>query len=168
MHSHDSLNVKVNRAISMLPNAGYGLFAKVEIPPQTTVCTYGGLLIAALDAKYKDPTYIVDFELGHGFKLIGDDLYGDLGCYANGEHHSNETLKRNAKFAINKTKKILPNNRGVFKVVSTKLIKKNEEIIINYGASYWSTVNKWNFAPIPVKPQSVTNRDERATKRRRL
>jgi hypothetical protein len=168
MQIHDMLNIKVHRAISLLPNAGFGLFAKVDIAKDSVVCTYGGRLIPLPDAKYEDPTYIVDFELGHGFKLVGDDLSGDLGCYANGEHHLNVDLKRNAKFAISKTKRILSHDRGMFKIIATRLIHKDEEIIINYGAGYWTTIGKWDPASPVMKPLAIQHRDQRAAKRRKV
>ena len=46
------------------------------------ICTYGGYLKDIADAKYMDPTYTVAFER-NGLKLIGDDMFGDMGHFAN-------------------------------------------------------------------------------------
>jgi hypothetical protein len=89
---------------------------------------------------------LFDFEMGHGYKLIGDNQMGDMGHYINGIHPFEMTskLNKNAKFNLNKTKKTLPNMRGYFYLVATKDIQAGEEIILDYGRGYWKAVAKWN------------------------
>ena len=76
-------NQLVYPAPSRIPNAGNGLFAKQAIAKGSIICTYGGRLVDSCEAQYLDPTYTVAFELGRGFKLIGDNDDGDLGHFAN-------------------------------------------------------------------------------------
>ena len=160
----NELNKKVYTAKSKIPNSGNGLFAKLNIDKGDVVCTYGGKLIAAADAKYTDPTYIASFEPGHGYKLVGDNEDGDMGHYANAVHPANDAVKQNAKFHFN-SKKQLPNLRGRFELIALQKIAKGEEIIVNYGPGYWNTMEKWNPNIISEKPKSAIARDERALRR---
>jgi hypothetical protein len=164
--AHDHLNCNVFVALSQLPDAGNGLFAKQFICKNDIICTYGGRLINEVDAKFENPTYIVDFEMGHGFKLLGDNLMGDMGIYVNGLHPLKAIPERkNARFNLNKSKKTLPNMRGMFKLVATRDIQIGDEIILDYGPAYWRTIAKWDANPCPVKSKTVTDREYRVANR---
>ena len=118
--------------------SGFGIFAKVDIAKNHYICSFSGFLIDWIEAKYQDPTYIFSWQLGRGFKLIGDDLDGHLGHYANSIHPENPFVIKNAKIdkrELKKTKsnKYLFNNRMTVNLIATKDIKANQEIIIDYG-----------------------------------
>lgn len=78
------VNVKnVYAKESNIANGGQGLFLRHPLRRGEIICSYAGRLFDASEAKFRDPTYMVNFELGRGFKLDGDDVDGDLGHYAN-------------------------------------------------------------------------------------
>ena len=49
--------------------AGTGIFASVNIKKGEYICSFGGALIDSAVAQYVDPTYILSYEIGRGFKL---------------------------------------------------------------------------------------------------
>ena len=53
-------------------------------------------------------------------------------------------------------------DRAYFSIVATKLLRKGEEVIVNYGNSYWHTMAE--YKPMK-KPQSIVDRDSRYKKR---
>ncbi len=155
----------VKVAESRIPNAGKGLFAIDNISKNAVICTYGGTLIDAQDARYADPMYMVDFENGRGYKMIGDDSCGDVGIYANAIHPALPNTKQNARLDM-RNKKYLANNRGVIDIVARQDILAGDEIVVCYGDGYWATMNTWNTTPHPVKSASDNQRDDRAKRRR--
>ncbi len=157
---------KVYVATSLIPAAGKGLFAKRRLEKNEEICIYSGKLIDCVDAKYVDPSYMVEFELGKGFKLIGDNLSGDPGIYANSLHPLSEGLSRNARFDLG-CKKYLVGNRGCFAVRAIRTIEAGEEIIVNYGSNYWATLERWCSCSMPIKPASALAREERAVRRQK-
>lgn len=164
---YNGLNSLVFVQKSKIRNAGNGLFAKQGFCKGDLICTYGGHLVDIADAKYIHPMYIVNFENGRGFKLVGDNQDGDCGHYANAVHPADPSITQNAKFCINDDKVYLPNQRGRFNIYAVKDIAINEEIIVNYGEGYWLTIQKWEQAP-PIKSEASKAREERASKRARL
>jgi hypothetical protein len=126
---------------------GDGLFASKNILKGDVVCSCGGYLLDSAVTKYMDPTYVVSWELGKGFKLNGDNIDGDMGHYANSVHPENRNLSKNAKFLVNDAKKKfykkLTHQRARFNVVATKDIKKDDEIIVDYGMGYWKTMKEF-------------------------
>lgn len=150
-------------ANSTIPSAGRGLFAAQRINKGDDICIYSGHLVDPADCKYLDPSYMVEFELGKGFKLNGDALDGDLGIYANAIHPSGGVLQ-NARFDL-RTKAYRSQGRGCFLLKATKDINPQEEIIVSYGRSYWMTLDKWRQDGAPPKPIAVLARNERAEKR---
>jgi hypothetical protein len=154
-----------------LLESGFGIFAKVNIAKNQYICSFSGYLVDYAETKYHDPTYIFSWQLGRGFKLISDDLDGHLGHFANSVHPNNPSIKRNAKIdkknlKKSKSNKHLLERRMTVHIVATKDISAREEIIIDYGAGYWKTMESYllNFNTI-TKPISVLERDERARKR---
>lgn len=158
------LNMKVKVQKSRIKGAGKGLIATEKIIKGSVVCTYAGKLVDAQDAKYISPTYVASFENGKGFKILGDDSEGDLGMYANAVHPECSEVKQNARFHT-MSKCLLPDGRGMFPLVARRDIEPDEEVIVNYGNGYWSTVDRWNCTPHPEKSPKDIARDERAKKR---
>ena len=147
---------------SRIVNAGFGLFAKKRFKQNDFICYYSGTLVDYNEAIYLNPTYIVSFELGRGLKLVGDSLQ-HLGLYANSVRSDCAEAVQNARFNLT-TKQSFTDDRGMFPIVATKDIARNEEIIVDYGPGYWNTLRNWKVAP-PVKSKAVIERDERAAKR---
>ena len=85
---------------STIDGAGLGLFARQDIMKGDEICTFGGVLIDPQEAIYTDPTYMVNFENGRGFKLVGSNLRGDLGHFANSIHHLFPQIKQNARIKL--------------------------------------------------------------------
>lgn len=63
--------------------SGFGIFASKNIKKNDYICSLSGFLIDWTEAVYIDPTYIVSWQLGKGYKLVGDDLEGDLHIFFN-------------------------------------------------------------------------------------
>eukprot|EP01039_Chlorochromonas_danica_P007686 gene7686-8493_t len=157
---------KVVVAPSKISGAGNGLFAKEFIARNELICLYSGRLIDAVDCKYVDPTYTVEFEYGKGFKLLGDFEDGNPGMYANSIHPKDPSVEQNARYDLG-TKRFHREGRGCFSIMASKDIQPGEEIIVNYGQSYWATMARFLAEGAPSRPESVLARDERA-KRRQL
>lgn len=164
---------------------GLGLFAGKAIKKGGFICNYGGVLTAAQDVKYLDPTYIVEYEYSHkGFKLSGNSESGDLGIYANAVHPDCENIEQNASFCLKdkslvassscfstaieaspsrKRKKqglYAPGDRAVFPIKALRDLKQHDEIIVNYGANYWRTMEQWFSQPVE-KSEAVIRREAR-------
>jgi len=166
LFDHSDMNCKVYAKESRIVGGGVGLFAKTRIAKNDIVCTYGGGLFDWQEVKYMTPTYIANFENGKGMKIVGDILCGDLGLYANGVHPDSPDIKQNARFDFT-NKCMLPGGRGMFYVIARHDIEPEEEIIVNYGDGYWSTMSRWNNSPHPQKSPKDVARDDRAKKRMR-
>ena len=129
MKQTSSHNCKVRVGPSNIVGGGEGLFAKEKILKGSLVCTYGGRLVDPQDAHFVNPIYIVDFETGRGFKLVGDGEDGDVGHFANAIHPQSMELKQNARFSLSHNhKQTLPGNRGRFHIYSKKDIEAGDEI----------------------------------------
>lgn len=161
---------------SRIPNGGTGLFAKVDIPRGTLICTYAGRLYDSTEAVYRDPTYMVNFELGKGFKLDGDGDDGDIGHFANATQTNDEGIAdppQNARFCMRTKKQWIVVNpqsgetylRGRFDLIAKRDIKAGDEIILDYGKGYWKTMHEyWENGPPPRSEVSIA-REERARRR---
>jgi hypothetical protein len=119
---------------------------------------------------------VVEFEKGRGLKLLGNDLLGDKGHLANSTHPECKNIIKNARFQLNKkfsleletknpTRLYKPGNIGKFPIISTKYIKKDEEIIVCYGANYWNYAQLWNTGIRLKRSASAERRDERQKRR---
>lgn len=161
---------------SRIPNGGTGLFATVQIPKGGQICTYAGRLYDAREAMYRDPTYMVNFELGKGFKLDGDGADGDIGHFANATQVNEEGESFppvNARFCMKSKRQWLVSDdqtgeiyfRGRFELVARRTIEAGEEIILDYGKGYWQTMtNYWKNGP-PPRSNFAIARDMRAKRR---
>lgn len=161
---------------SNIPNGGTGLFAKVDIPRGSRICTYAGRLYDSSEAIYRDPTYMVNFELGKGFKLDGDGVDGDIGHYANASQIDDDGVANppmNGGFCMKSKKQWVVVDeasndtffRGRFDLIARKHIAAGDEIILDYGKGYWRTMHAyWEKGPPPRSAVSVA-REERAKRR---
>jgi hypothetical protein len=163
---------------SKIKQAGMGLFIKSPVNRGEIVCTYAGNLFDSSEAKYRDPTYMVNFEQGRGYKLDGDGKDGDLGHFANTGTITNEGEvypEINARISL-KTKyqwidtlsEISTGEiilRGRFDLIAKRDLKVDEEVIVDYGKGYWHTMNKWEKEGALEKPPSAIAREERAKRR---
>jgi hypothetical protein len=125
---------------------GDGLFASRKINKGEIVCTYGGCLVDCATTQYMDPMYIVSWEFGKGFKLVGDDKDRDMGHFANSVHPENPNLSQNARFLVTEAKKKFykeNTERARFNIVATKDIHVEDEIIVDYGKYYWYAMEKF-------------------------
>lgn len=159
-----SIEKVVKSLKSKIPKAGKGLFAVKDLKKGDIICYYSGKLIDSTDCKYHDPTYIVEFELGKGYKLIGDYLDKDPGLFANSVHPDYELPMQNARF-VTKEKKITSANRGRFPIKAIRDISASEEIIVNYGVNYWVTLEKWKKEGNAKKTEATSAREQRALRR---
>ena len=164
-----------SRIVSNNPqlNAGDGVFAKVKIFKGQYICSYSGELVDYAATKYCDPTYIFSWELGIGYKLIGDNKDGDLGHLCNSIHPDSPSVRRNAKFdnkslKRNKGKKYHLKKRNKVDIIATKDIEIDEEIILDYGPGYWKVMSDFTQKGMNDKPHSIQERDERAKKRNKV
>lgn len=121
-----------------------------------------------------DPTYATNFEYGKGLKLFAGNtgFDGFLGHLANSEHPLHKFPKQNARLDMQKKfsmkegdrkinrKLFSPQDYGFIPLIASKDIKKGEEIIIDYGLSYWLTIEKWLMNP-REKSWSCIQRDLR-------
>ena len=133
-------------------------------------------------ARYRDPTYTVEFEYGRGLKLLGNITEDNIGSkgflrhVANSAHPLHEFPKQNARFdlknkfstrrldsKINKSLFVV-GDVGYFPIVACKDITAGEEIIVDYGPRYWAAVADWLVEP-KEKTQKIIDRDERKRKR---
>lgn len=168
-------NERVYVALSKIPKAGQGLFAKEWIRKDEIVCTYGGNLVDGAEAIYLDPTYMLAYEKsGKGLKLQGDDVDGDLGHFANGVAPENiDPMHReiNAKYVFKTLESSYSYSREHFTqrirlpLIATKDIAPDSEIIVDYGKGYWNTMKIFWRDGLPIKPASSIERDERARRR---
>ena len=137
-------------------------------------------------ARFTDPTYTVEFEYGRGLKLLGNincsntvnniDGKGFLGHVANSIHPLHDLPTQNARFDLKRKFSTRRNDSkinkslfavgdiGYFPLVACRDIAAGEEIIVDYGRTYWSALAEWMLQP-KEKTQKTIDRDNR--KRRR-
>ena len=123
---------------------------------------------------------MVNFENGRGLKLIGNaeavDRMGYIGQYAN-------SIRPNFPFPIQNAKLFLgtkfatcragvlrrkgwyeAGDMGYFPLLAQNDIQEGEEIIVDYGAGYWRTMEEWHQSP-KIQSQSSKDRDSRSLRR---
>lgn len=153
----DRLEVKK----SIIPNAGNGLFSKKIIPKGTIVCEYSGSKMKKSDsfALYcKNPkdylNHIHPFirDLNDDEVIVGNTNIPKSGVFVNDAFCLRNIGQKDIKHYNNISRK----NANVTTVVlddkllymSTKKIKKGEEIYTSYGAGYW-------LLQLGVPPQDI-------------
>lgn len=128
--------------LSLLPNAGLGLFATQEFHQGDSLGEYVGNRLTECEKRLL-------CDKSNLFK-VSDDLFLDprdekmLMRYMN--HHF-DPENQNAKFEIRGEK--------VF-VIVTRNIKAGEEIYISYGGSYWMAASTEEFRDMTPEPATVS------------
>jgi hypothetical protein len=128
------------------------------------------LLTMLIRAQYIDPTYLIEWQLRRGFKMLGDDEDGDLGHYINSTHPDSLWSYVNARFdkkSLKKTKsaKKFLDRRFSIDIIANEDIEKDDEIIIDYGPGYWITMDNFLTNGLKEKPIATLEREARAEKR---
>jgi uncharacterized protein len=115
---------------STIPGAGLGLFTTHDIPTDTPVTNYIGERLSAQEYEERDNGYGL---VGHDGVVV--DASSTQSCIA---RYANDCR------AINIERDGLNGNNSHFDcvggelwIVSTKHIKANEEIFVDYGLGYW-------------------------------
>jgi hypothetical protein len=140
------LNNKVEVRLSNIPDAGNGLFVKAhnQIMRNDIICTYGGYCYSKKEVEENDlEIYAVELHDGTGRICVGDDFTGDLGMRINGKK-PNDNLCVNCKFATDKSLYYYTTNNKLrvrFPIYANRNLVEQEEIITNYGKSYWKTIS---------------------------
>lgn len=120
---------------STLPQAGKGLFTKSFIPAGTHIIEYKGRVTTWNEVKEKeaDNAYIMYVNRNHVINAL--PYKKALARYANDARGIGKIkgLRNNAVYATVK-------NRVYIK--ATRDIKAGEEILVDYGKSYWQTMKE--------------------------
>lgn len=120
---------------STLPQAGKGLFTKSFIPAGTHIIEYKGRVTTWNEVKEKeaDNAYIMYVNRNHVINAL--PYKKALARYANDARGVGKIkgLRNNAVYATVK-------NRVYIK--ATRDIKAGEEILVDYGKSYWQTMKE--------------------------
>lgn len=117
---------------STLPNAGKGLFAKVDFSKGSIVAQYEGRL-----CKWKDVEDDVDngyiYHINDNAVIDAAQSFTTFGRYANDAAglQKLDGLKNNAKY--------VEDGKKVF-ITATKKITAGSEIFVSYGRHYWKQV----------------------------
>ncbi len=117
---------------SKLPNAGKGLFTVVDLYKDEIISLFKGVILTdrQVDIRVKKGVdqYFIDMLDG----TIMDSM--TVKCFAkyanDSQGYSHSVFKNNSKIAIDED--------GNVCLISTKKIKKGEEIFCSYGKRYWN------------------------------
>lgn len=119
---------------STLPNAGKGLFTKVDIPKGTRITEYKGRVMTWADVKKEtDDHYGYVFWFNNQFVIDAWQTTKGVAHYANDAR------------GIVKVKGVLNNSDYETEelrcyIVATKDIPKGSEIFVDYGKDYWKVI----------------------------
>lgn len=115
---------------------GFGIFAAQDIEPETLIAPYTGTILKKKNTSHR----IYGIGLSRDF-IIDAETTGNLTRYINHSYFPNST---GTLLIDKKSKKVQ------FWIKALALIKKNEEIRLNYGQDYWNALNK-----IPREPNGT-------------
>ena len=121
---------------STIEGAGLGLFVMESVEVGERIAIYSGKELDKLHALFSNSKYLVQISK-NVFLDAQDDTFG-LGKYINCGRRSKK--KVNSRFG-SKTTYNFDAVTGIkwISVISTKKIKKGDEVFINYGDTYWDT-----------------------------
>jgi SET domain-containing protein len=120
---------------SLLPDAGKGLFTKVEILKGTRIAEYKGKKRKWVDAKHEDGYNGYLMRVTRSVVIDALPATHTFGRYANDARGLTrvETLKNNAEYISEGTRCYID---------ATRNIKAGEEIFVSYGREYWTLMRK--------------------------
>ncbi|KAI8812332.1 hypothetical protein BJ742DRAFT_793767 [Cladochytrium replicatum] len=112
------------------PEKGYGLFAAVDITPKSVVALYTGIITnnSISDYQWEYPSKVIGPD-GEDLNLGIDSRY--MGNWARFVNHSDDPNCDSIYVLYN----------GLWHVVymSTRTIRKGEEVTVSYGNAYWES-----------------------------
>lgn len=123
---------------STISGAGKGVFATIDIPEGTHVCEYTGKVIPTSE-DFSDRSR--SFAMKNGNTILGDNIGSFINDNVQLRPLSYEETK--AFFADRKLPRYGTHNCKYFEwdgkvfVVTTRDVKKDEELFTDYGFNYW-------------------------------
>lgn len=116
---------------SNIPNAGFGVFATQNIPCGRALGYYRGEIVTPEEHERRYA------KKGYGeYSLLANDIDNPTEkVYIDGKHHYNWVSRVNASKGTGKKPNIQWDAYG--HVTALRNIKKGEELLLNYGRSYW-------------------------------
>jgi len=120
---------------SKLPNAGKGLFTKIDIPKGRRVVEYKGKLRPWKEVKHLDGYNAYLMHINRHVVIDAKPAIRTLGRYANDASGFAKApgLKNNCEFVSDGAKCYLE---------ALRPIKKGEEILVSYGKDFWKLQKK--------------------------
>lgn len=118
---------------STLPNAGKGLFTRVDIPKGTTVVEYEGERTKWKHVKNDEGKNKYIFYISDNLVIDAGDNEKSLGRYANDARGLTRVkgIKNNSEYVVE--------GKRVF-IVATRKIPADSEILVSYGKDYWKVI----------------------------
>jgi uncharacterized protein len=120
---------------SRLPNAGKGLFTRIDIPKGTRIVEYKGRIQPWREVKDKDGINGYLMYINRDVVINALPAVKTLGRYANDAQGlvRLEGVRNNSEYVTE--------GRRCF-IEATRNIKAGEEIFVNYGREYWTLIKK--------------------------
>jgi len=120
---------------SKLPNAGKGLFTKIDIPKGKRIVEYKGKLRRWKDVKYLDGYNGYLMYITSNAVIDAEPAINTFGRYANDANGFGKTpgLKNNCEY--------VSEGRRCY-IESLRPISKREEILVSYGKDFWKLQRK--------------------------
>lgn len=120
---------------SGLRGSGKGLFTRVDIPKGMRIVEYKGSRQPWKDVKHEDGHNAYLFKVNSRLAINALNYKKSFGRYANDARGFSRIkgLRNNAEYEVE-------NNRVYIDAV--RKIKKNEEILVDYGGNFWSLMRK--------------------------
>jgi uncharacterized protein len=118
-----------------LPNAGKGLFTKIDSPKGKIIVQYKGSIHKWKDIKHTDGQNAYLFKVNNNIVLDAKNYLKSFARYANDARGFSKIvgLRNNAEYLVKK---------GEVFIISIRKIHKGEEILVPYGKSYWDLMKK--------------------------
>jgi uncharacterized protein len=120
---------------SQLPNAGHGLFTKVEISKGTRIVEYKGSIHTWNEVKHLDGHNGYLLRINWKTVINAEPFKKALARYANDARG----LKR-IEGLLNNAEYVTEGNRCF--IEAKRKIRKKEEILVGYGKEYWQLIRK--------------------------
>ena len=120
---------------SGLPDAGKGLFTRINIAKGTRIVEYKGRIQRWQDVKDQDGINGYLMYINRNVVINALPAIDTLGRYANDAHGlvRKEGLRNNSEY-VSEGKRCF--------IEATRNIKAGEEILVNYGREYWALIKK--------------------------